>query len=114
MKLSSGKIATSAALVVLASSAAMLSSSAKAGDYCYNSATGGSSCSYTTMEQCQTMAQDAPRGARTSSTGSVERGAWHTGSTRLYASYPKGRQRKPAPVPSDMPIKGEGGFLSLL
>jgi len=111
MKLGSGKIATSAALVVLASSAVMLSSSAKAGDYCYNSATGGSSCSYTTMEQCQTMA--AGRAAWCSHL--VDWSSWNAahgnaGPSDSYASYSKGHKHKPAPVPGDLPIKGEGGF----
>jgi Protein of unknown function (DUF3551) len=111
MKLVSGKIATSAALVVLASSAAMLSTSAKAADYCYNSATGGSSCSYTTMEQCQAMA--AGRAAWCSRV--IDWSAWNAehgiaGPTDSYAYYSKGHKRKPAPVPSDMPVKGSGGF----
>ncbi len=40
----------------------------------------------------------------------VEHGAWHAGPTDSYASYSKGRKHKPAPVSSDVPIKGEGGF----
>jgi Protein of unknown function (DUF3551) len=113
MKLVSGNIATSVALVVLASSAAMMSSAAKAADYCSNSATGGSSCSFTTMEQCQAMV--AGRGAWCSHV--IDWNAWNAahgiaGPTDSYAYYGKGHRRKPvpAPVPSDMPSKGAGGF----
>jgi hypothetical protein len=52
----SGKIAASAVLVTLAASAAMLPSSAEAGDYCYNATNGGTDCSFTSMEQCQATA----------------------------------------------------------
>jgi len=40
----------------------------------------------------------------------VERGTCIAGPTDSYAYYSKGHRRKPAPVPSDMPTKGEGGF----
>ena len=55
LKLVSGKIAASVALVALAASAAMLSS-ADAADYCYNATNGGSDCGFTSMEQCQATA----------------------------------------------------------
>jgi hypothetical protein len=105
MKLVSGKIAASAAFMTLAASAAMLPSAADAGDYCYNSATGGSSCSYTSMEQCQATASG--RGAWCSHAIDWSKFPGYGGS---YASYPKkGRGRKPVAPPSDMPQKGEGG-----
>ena len=111
MKLVSGKIATSVALVVLAASAAMMSSAANAADYCYNSATGGSSCSFDTMQQCQAMA--AGRGAWCSHV--IDWNAWNAAHgiaspADSYAYDAKHHRRKPAPVPSDMPSKGAGGF----
>lgn len=113
MKLISGKIAASVALVALAASAAMMSSAANAADYCYNSATGGSSCSYTTMEQCQAAAS----GRAAWCSHIIDWDAWNAAHgianpADSYAYYSKGHRRKPAPapVPSDMPTKGEGGF----
>jgi hypothetical protein len=52
---------------------------------------------------------DASRNA-VSVTPVIETITGNAGPTDSYASYPKGHQRKPAAVSSDMPIKGEGGF----
>ncbi len=112
MKLVSGKIATSLALTMMAATAAMVSSSpASAGDYCANSATGGSSCSFATMEQCQAMVQG--RAAWCSHV--IDWNAWYAAHgianpEASYAYYPKGGRRKPVAPPSDMPVKGEGGW----
>jgi Protein of unknown function (DUF3551) len=104
MKSVSGKVATSVTLLTLAASAAMLPSAADAADYCYNSATGGSSCTFTSMEQCHQMAMG--RAGWCSHVIDWSKAPGYSGS---YAYDRGGRGRKPVAPPSDMPVKGEGG-----
>jgi hypothetical protein len=105
MKSVSGKIATPVAFVTLTASAAMLPSAADAADYCYNSATGGSSCSFSSMEQCRAMAL-----GRAGWCSHVIDWSAAPGNRGSFAYDQRGSRRKPVAPPSDMPVKGEGGW----
>ena len=102
MKSVSGKIAASVALIALAASAAMLSSSADAADYCYEATNGGSDCSFTSMEQCQATAM----GQSGTCTHAINWSA-APGSGGSYAYYRGARDPKPVAHRGDMPTKGE-------
>jgi Protein of unknown function (DUF3551) len=113
MKLASGKMTALIAPIVIAASAAMMPSAANAADYCLNSATGGSSCSFNTMEQCMASAS----GRDYFCTHFIDWNAWYashgmSGPSDSYASYPRSGRRKPVapPVPSDFPTRGIGSF----
>jgi hypothetical protein len=82
----------------------MLPSAADAADYCYNSATGGSSCTFTSMEQCHAMAT-----GRAGWCSHVIDWSKAPGYRSSFAYDQRGRGRKPIAPPSDMPAKGEGG-----
>jgi Protein of unknown function (DUF3551) len=125
MKEETKMFATAAAvLLALASMPAFAASgrvaSSKAGvqHYCLNTSSGGSSCGYISLEQCQ----ETMRGRNGWCTEQVDFAAWaaahggwynNGGSEGSYASYPRGRM-SPAEADmeklhkDDMPSKGVG------
>lgn len=96
-------------------------SPAKAADYCYTSATGGSSCSFTTMEQCQASAVGRPgwcsHAVDFGKAPYPAVGGPMSDSNGSYAYYPRGGTVGPSKksdeqkmVEHDMPSRGSGGW----